>query len=101
MKTPSGKLTRQVQKLVRGLAPWHANLKHCARVMACWHVKLKVNTLLACWHVNHDDPQARKPRWYAKHVDTQARMEHDLANSIRNSQDFILTDSCAELCFPC
>ena len=88
MKTRSGKLTRQVQQLARGLAPWHAKLKHFARVMACWHV-------------NHDDPQARKPRWYAKHVDKQARMEHDLANSIRNSQDFILTYSCAELCFPC
>ena len=83
-------MARQVEKLARHLARWHAKLKH-------WHAVWQIGTFIgtlsrknekltrfwhvgtqARWHVKHARTQAR---WHVDHIDTQARIARDLENS--------------------
>ena len=84
-------LARQVEKLARYLARWHAKLKHW---QAVWHVSTltRKNEKLSRfwhvgtqkrWHVNHADTQAR---WHVDHFGTQAHMARNLANSYRTTE---------------
>ena len=88
-------MARQVEKLARHLAHWHAKLKHWNAV---WHAGMlaRKNEKLARfwhvgtqsrWYVNHAGTQAR---WHVDHVDTQARMAPNLANSEISRQKSVI-----------
>ena len=79
--TPFGTLARQVEKLARHLACWHAILKHWH---AIWHVgtlrqgiSTSYGTLARFWHVG---AQATLARWGVGHVGAQVRMARGLAS---------------------